>query len=248
MTSRLVVDPDSAILGYKEEMQIPMNADHRSICKFESPTDPNYVIIRNSLASTVDDILKDQAVLKPNTLEKIVGLKKFLGVSLTYEDDLVTVQDARVRGTCEWFAAKQSYGDWIGSKSSQENLLWISGKPAVGKSVLSGFIIDDLRRRGLTYIYFFFRHGDKSKAQLGTALRHLASQMAQNDPKVLDKISTIKEQGEHLNDSNDASLWRKLFVNCILQVQFTAQFWVIDAMDECGNFAPFLESMLSKVD
>jgi pimeloyl-ACP methyl ester carboxylesterase len=60
--STLVVDPDSAILGYREEKQMPMNADHRSICKFEAITDPNYVIIRNALASTVNGISKTGTV------------------------------------------------------------------------------------------------------------------------------------------------------------------------------------------
>jgi pimeloyl-ACP methyl ester carboxylesterase len=50
---RFIVDPDSAILGYPEERQMPMNADHRSICKFDSITDPNYQIIRDALASTI---------------------------------------------------------------------------------------------------------------------------------------------------------------------------------------------------
>lgn len=35
-----------------------MNADHRSICKFDTTRDPNYVIVRNALASTVDSITK----------------------------------------------------------------------------------------------------------------------------------------------------------------------------------------------
>ena len=56
--STLIVDPDSATLGYREEKQMPMNADHRSICKFETPTDPNYVILRNALMSTVNSISK----------------------------------------------------------------------------------------------------------------------------------------------------------------------------------------------
>lgn len=56
--SKLIVDPDSAVLGYRDEKQMPMNADHRSICKFDSIADPNYKIVRNALASTVDDILK----------------------------------------------------------------------------------------------------------------------------------------------------------------------------------------------
>ena len=56
--SKLIVDPDSATLGYREEKQMPVNADHRSICKFQTPIDPNYVILRNALASTVNSISK----------------------------------------------------------------------------------------------------------------------------------------------------------------------------------------------
>ena len=56
--NKLIVDPGSATLGYRKEKQMPMNADHRSICKFETPKDPNYVIIRNALASTVQVISK----------------------------------------------------------------------------------------------------------------------------------------------------------------------------------------------
>ena len=56
--SALIVDPDSAILGYRDEKQMPMNADHRSICKFETISDPNYLIIRNALASTIASISK----------------------------------------------------------------------------------------------------------------------------------------------------------------------------------------------
>lgn len=52
--SRMIVSPESAMLGYREEISIPMNADHRSICKFDSETDPNYITIRNSLATVIE--------------------------------------------------------------------------------------------------------------------------------------------------------------------------------------------------
>lgn len=52
----LIVDPDSATLGYPEEKQIPMNADHRSICKFTAPSDPNYIVFRDALAVTVNAV------------------------------------------------------------------------------------------------------------------------------------------------------------------------------------------------
>lgn len=58
MFSVLVVDPDSATLGYPHEKQIPMNADHRSICKFEAQTDSKYLTVRNALLSTVSSVTK----------------------------------------------------------------------------------------------------------------------------------------------------------------------------------------------
>jgi hypothetical protein len=56
--SRIIVDPDSAVLGLREEKQMPMNADHRSICKFDTPNDRNYLILRNALATTVGQLVK----------------------------------------------------------------------------------------------------------------------------------------------------------------------------------------------
>lgn len=70
--SALVVDKYSATLGtkpyirilnklitasgYPDERVQTLNADHRSICKFDSPDDSNFRTLRNRLASTVNDI------------------------------------------------------------------------------------------------------------------------------------------------------------------------------------------------
>jgi hypothetical protein len=56
--SRIIVPPDSAVMGFRDEKQMLMNADHRSICKFDSIADPNYQILRNSLETTVIKISK----------------------------------------------------------------------------------------------------------------------------------------------------------------------------------------------
>jgi hypothetical protein len=56
--STLVIDKFSATLGYREEKQMPMNADHRSICEFDRPADPNYRILRNALASIIHSTSK----------------------------------------------------------------------------------------------------------------------------------------------------------------------------------------------
>jgi hypothetical protein len=66
LTNAIVVNKASAILGYSRERTALLNADHRSVCKFELPTDPNYKTLRNALATTVDSILSEGMSLKSN--------------------------------------------------------------------------------------------------------------------------------------------------------------------------------------
>jgi hypothetical protein len=57
----LIVEKESATLGYDGEQQIPMYADHRSICKFDSMSDTNYKTLRNVLSQVVQNIIKQRA-------------------------------------------------------------------------------------------------------------------------------------------------------------------------------------------
>ena len=58
ISSDLIVDKDSATLGYSNEFSAPLHANHRGICKFETPLDPNYKSLRNSLATITKDFTK----------------------------------------------------------------------------------------------------------------------------------------------------------------------------------------------
>lgn len=69
--STLIVDPESAVLSYPQEKRIPMTADHRSICKFSTVTDPNYIIIRNSLASIVSGLSNTGKALSNSNMAKL---------------------------------------------------------------------------------------------------------------------------------------------------------------------------------
>jgi hypothetical protein len=52
----IVVPKDSATLGYTNENTMYLNANHREVCKFSSKEDANYIAIRNSLASALEDL------------------------------------------------------------------------------------------------------------------------------------------------------------------------------------------------
>lgn len=36
-----------------------MNANHKDICKFDSPQDPSYLTLKKAIASATQDIIKD---------------------------------------------------------------------------------------------------------------------------------------------------------------------------------------------
>ena len=59
----MIVDKHSAVLGYPNEQSVPLNADHRTVCKFSSTADMNYITLRNALSSTVDAIAAEGAYI-----------------------------------------------------------------------------------------------------------------------------------------------------------------------------------------
>jgi hypothetical protein len=62
LLNTVVVDKDSAILGYGQERAALLNADHRGVCKFDRLSDPNYQTLRNALSATVDTIVADSTL------------------------------------------------------------------------------------------------------------------------------------------------------------------------------------------
>ncbi|KAF9765616.1 hypothetical protein IL306_002083 [Fusarium sp. DS 682] len=242
--SSLIVDPESAVLGYRGEKQIPMTADHRSICKFDTPQDPNYILLRDSLASTVG---KSNTAILQKKDEMIKALKKYLQVSDMLDDDLANVREARMQGSCEWISHKDSYVEWRDGEGDNRTL-WIKGKPASGKSVLAGYIIDQLKGSGQACSYFFFRHGDRSKANLGRCLRCLAFQIATSNAEAMERILKMQEDGICFDGVDERTLWKILFLSGIFRTAMTRHYWVIDALDECSNPLVLLNSIISNMN
>lgn len=242
--SSLVVDPESAVLGYRGEKQIPMTADHRSICKFDTPQDPNYILLRDALVSTVSTIATS---IPEKKRERIKTLKKYLQVSDFMDDDLANVGEARMHGSCGWISHKACYVKWRDGQCGNDRTLWIKGRPATGKTVLAGYVIDQLKESGQACNYFFFKHGDKSKANLGRCLRCLAFQMAISNTEASDVILRMQEDGICFDSVDERTLWRMLFLSGIFQATMNRHYWVLDALDECSNSLVLLNA-LSRMD
>ena len=229
----LVVDKDLATMGYANERTAYLNANHRDICKYSAQTDSNYQTVRNTLASTIDSF-RSRAVDSRRGInnERKRLLDRYLGVSDAPEDDFMDIDAVRMRGSCEWLVQKKSFQEWRDSGNTQ--LYWISAKPATGKTILSGSIIDHLRDLNRDLTFYFFDHRNKAKTIINSFLLSVAWQMARMHIEVFDTLLEICEKDGQLCKADYRTIWRKLFVEGILRTKFfRPQYWVIDALDEC---------------
>lgn len=258
LMNKIIVEKLSSTLGYPNEEIAAMNADHRHVCKFESPSDSNYRLLRNALHTAVDMIrassvehvsapLQSREVEQVSTGETNAKLLSFLGLGEVLEDDLTTLQILKEPGSCEWFTKMGSYATWANNMGS--HMLWLTGRPAAGKSVLSSHVVTELQLSGSLCSYFIFKDGKSDKSTLSDCFRSLAYQMSLQDAFIQESLLKMAENATSWDRSDETSIWRKFFVGIIFQSPLLSQHaWVIDAVDECSNFNTlFTKKLLTTV-
>ena len=155
------------------------------------------------------------------------------------DQELSMLEGRRVPGTCDWLLKKDVYISWQDGDLS--NLVfWLSGNPGFGKSVLSSSIINELQEKKFKCSYFFFKRKNQRKQTAADCLLSLVFQMARADSSIRRKV--LEADLGTLPDFDGNTLWRKVFLGCIFQALIKeSHYWVIDAVDECGESNSLLE-------
>ena len=251
-TSSLIVSRESAVLGYPNEHSALINANHRGMCKFHSPSDPNYLTLRNALASITKDIVSDIYDQKREEQQKQLRiLERYLGIQERSEDNLAAYEERQIEGSCEWLTLSKTFCDWRDGYAPLKAVFWVNGQPGSGKSFIATHVVNSLEDLNMDTSYFFIRHGDKSSSTLESCLRSLAFQMALMNFNVREEVLAMQHNEIHLDRDEPRTLWRKLFVGGIFRASFQrTQYWVIDGLDECSNQSalfPLLANLDSRV-
>jgi hypothetical protein len=176
----MVLEKDSSILGYSNEISRPLNANHHTICKYSSPHDPNYVSVRNTLSFLVKSSqLKEMKTMSAGLLTETKLLDDILAVSSAPEEDLNSVRQVWFPGTCDWLLKEPEIESWLEMRR-EPYVAWFCAPPGSGKSSLAAHIINHLRNSGFPYQYFFFKYDDPDKRSMSTFLRSIAYQIARD--------------------------------------------------------------------
>jgi hypothetical protein len=68
VTKVRIVDKNSATLGFAHEMNSPLDADHRGVCKFSQEADSNYLTLLKAFTTTIDLISAERNIISPFAL------------------------------------------------------------------------------------------------------------------------------------------------------------------------------------
>ena len=162
--------------------------------------------------------------------EKEASLLQIL--SSDYKGDKRIISE-RSDGTCEWFFHNQAFIDW--HDSNMTSLLWVSGAPGCGKTVLSKVLIDE--KLGTdnvlcsTVCYFFFNAGQERKELAADALSAILHQLFQSTDLISYGLASYKKHGAKLSQMF-SDLW-EILMDCAKDSEAGTIICVIDALDEC---------------
>ncbi|KAJ4330291.1 hypothetical protein N0V87_010136 [Didymella glomerata] len=220
---------------------IPLFANHRTMCRFGSTTDDGYsYVLRaiNRLARTA--LLSKEMATRAghsSSNQSLSETEKSCMVLLNsiYLTEYKAQLPRPVQGTCSWILRHPAYLTWLEAKETR--LLWITGEPGCGKTMISAYLTDHLRLNDATgpkpKVFFFFCD-DKVKLQrdANAILRGILYQILKQHRKLIRHVkSRFELDGPSLANSFPA-LW-ELFLKVAADSTPGTVGVIVDAVDEC---------------
>ena len=247
INSLLIVEKQSSILGYPDEVSQPMNANHHDVCKLKSADDPDYVTFVGALRSVVSTAQPLEET-GHSLNEDLAQIAKYLDIAGAPDEDLVSARLRRKEGTCQGFLNCPEFHDWVTNRSSPP-ILWVHAPPGSGKSTLCGSVVDQLLDEKRDYAYFFFKYEDVRKRSVSYLFRSLAYQMATMIPAYRHELTRLANSGLRLHVSDIPGSWKRLFMSILSKIQLGGMVcWVIDGLDESESSKEVVDFISSVAD
>jgi ankyrin repeat protein len=167
-----------------------------------------------------------------------------------YDDraNLISTKGRRVDDTCQWIKGDVLFQSWLNPGSQ---LLWITGGPGKGKTMLSIFLTEELAElvkplKETKLIFYFCDYQDEKRNTAITILKGLLFQILNECPKLFKSILQefeIETKARYAISSFEA-LWR-VFESVLRDPDFGTMYCVIDGLDECDEAS--LQILITKL-
>ncbi|KAK5660882.1 hypothetical protein OQA88_12253 [Cercophora sp. LCS_1] len=236
-TSFLVVDKQSATLGWPGETKIPIDGDHRAMCRFSHVDESRFRPVWTSLCEMASVKLVGADPKATRGPSKSSGAQSSIQLS-TFRTSDYEAHKARnppaVLGTCIWILEHEKYQAWV--QTSGPSLLWLSADPGCGKSVLASFLVDHYRSclSNTNICYFFFKADNAEQNDATFALSAALHQLYSHQPELIE-VARKSLETEHRGKLGDISALWDIFVQSTESPLARPTICVFDGLDECDD-------------
>jgi WD40 repeat protein len=166
-------------------------------------------------------------------------LEELLGISDHPADDFEVLRDRITDGSCEWILRRHTFMDWIDFENGNSRILWLTGPPAIGKSVLSSFIVDYVQKNISIQDcqYYFFKYEHHTKRTVSQMLRSIAFQVARSNEQFRQRLVELYDTGGlPLDRQRVGRVWETIFEGILFRQNLTRPLvWIIDGLDEADQ-------------
>ena len=173
-------------------------------------------------------------------IQRLNDLKRAKGRFLKWlrhvpmSEDLHKFREDQLDGTCEWIADDSLISSWLGLDGTKSSLLWISGGPGTGKTILGAHIVFELQHRYPT-AYFFCKSDDQRKQTTTAVLQNWIWQLVHDSPVLPESITGPSDEYQ----SPSLLVLSRTLQG--LQQFLQRSYLIVDGLDECiDDVAEFL--------
>ncbi|KAF2759829.1 WD40 repeat-like protein [Pseudovirgaria hyperparasitica] len=255
VTKQMIVEKESSILGYPQEVSAALHADHHGVCKFANRNDSNYIKVKNVLRMWAQTILPpSKSYVSLSHIEDAKDsqetLETVLGIHQPPEEGFESARSKTTKGSCDWIFNNSHFLEWSTDMTGNNitRAFWLTGPPATGKTILAAAVIDHFRIQSYPCFFHFFTAGHQSKRSSSYCLRSIALQVAQENEAFRNRLISLHERTGILFNSqtNDfTAVWEKLFTGILFKIEFaTPLVFVLDAINEADSSALLIRSLL----
>jgi Cdc6-like AAA superfamily ATPase len=179
------------------------------------------------MKSHVDKIITEERA------KKLMSVKEWLAVGSLVEEDHLEYGKIRQAypSTGHWILKNDYIRDWVDADDPYTPVLWLTGIPGAGKTILASNIIDDCRKKSTFVTSFFYCHYEAQGMNSAVGvLRGLLYQLLEQYSQLLPHCHT-KQTNSGEPSLRSMTIAKKLFEDFCMTVPKV--FIIIDGLDEC---------------